>query len=150
MNEDVKKIEKRLQEIIDKNEDSIKGFRKAAEKSKDVSTKSYFTKRAENRESFLTQLKNASPELRLGNEKIEGTTAGAAHRTWMDVKAFFSSDNDESMLEEAVRGDKSAIEEYNEVIAETHLPGRVKEILREQRDIIQNDLETSDILEDFR
>ncbi|MGY8913917.1 MAG: PA2169 family four-helix-bundle protein [Flavobacteriales bacterium] len=150
MNEDVKEIENRLQEIIDKNEDAIKGFQKAAENSKDVGTKSYFSERVKSRKNFLTQLKNASPELSLGNEKIEGTTAGAAHRTWMDIKAFFSNDNDESMLEEAVRGDKSAIEEYNEVLAETHVPARVKEILREQRDSIQNDLETSDILEDFR
>ncbi|PKB00571.1 uncharacterized protein (TIGR02284 family) [Flavobacteriaceae bacterium MAR_2009_75] len=150
MNADVKSIENKLQEVIDKNEDAVKGFEKAAENSKEVSTKNYFLGRIENRKSFLTQLKNAVPELQLGNEKIEGTTAGAAHRTWMDVKAFFSGDNDESMLEEAVRGDKSAIKEYSEVIAETQVPARVKEILREQRSTIQNDLETSDILEDFR
>ncbi|WP_209400381.1 PA2169 family four-helix-bundle protein [Pseudozobellia sp. WGM2] len=150
MNADVKSIEKKLQDVIDKNEDAVKGFEKAAENSKEVSTKNYFLGRIENRKSFLKQLKNAVPELQLGNEKIEGTTAGAAHRTWMDVKAFFSGDNDESMLEEAVRGDKSAIKEYSEVIAETQVPARVKEILREQRSTIQNDLETSDILEDFR
>ncbi|QCW98963.1 PA2169 family four-helix-bundle protein [Aggregatimonas sangjinii] len=150
MNDDVKKIEEKLQEVIDKTEDAIKGFNKAAENASDVSTKTYFSRRAKNRQRFLTQLKNASPDLRLGNEDIDGTTAGAVHRTWMDVKAFFSADNDESMLEEAVRGDKSAIEEYNEVLAETHVPARVKEILREQRDAIQNDLETSEILEDFR
>ncbi|MEJ1221374.1 PA2169 family four-helix-bundle protein [Sediminicola sp. 1XM1-17] len=150
MNEDVKKIENRLQEIIDKNEDAIKGFQKAEENSKDVGIRNYFSARVKNRENFLKQLKNASPELILGNENIEGTTAGAAHRTWMDVKAFFSNDNDEAMLEEAVRGDKSAIEEYSEVLAETHIPARIKEILREQREVIQNDLETSDILEDFR
>lgn len=150
MNADVKSIEKKLQEVIDKNEDAVKGFEKAAENSKEVSTKNYFLGRIENRKSFLKQLKNAVPELELGNDKIEGTTAGAAHRTWMDVKAFFSGDNDESMLEEAVRGDKSAIKEYSEVIAGTQVPARVKEILREQRSTIQNDLETSDILEDFR
>ena len=150
MNADVKSIEKKLQEVIDKNEDAVKGFEKAAENSKEVSTKNYFLGRIENRKSFLKQLKNAVPELELGNDKIEGTTAGAAHRTWMDVKAFFSGDNDESMLEEAVRGDKSAIKEYSEVIAGTQVPSRVKEILREQRSTIQNDLETSDILEDFR
>jgi len=150
MNEDVKSIEKKLREVIDKTEDAIKGFEKAAENSKEVSTKTYFSGRVKSRKQFLTQLKSASPELELGNEEIDGTTAGAAHRTWMDVKAFFSADNDESMLEEAVRGDKSAIKEYDEVIAETLVPGRVKEILREQREAIQNDLETSDILEDFR
>lgn len=150
MNNDVKKVQKRLLEVIDKNEDAIKGFQKAVENSKEVSTKTYFSGRIENRKRFLKQLKNASPELSLGNEEIKGTTTGAAHRTWMDVKAFFANDNDEVMLQEAVKGDKSAIEEYNEVLGESQVPRRVKEILREQRDAIQNDLETSEILEELR
>ena len=150
MNSEVKTIENKLRDIIDKNEDAIKGFQKAAENSKDVATENYFKGRIDNRMNFLKQLKNASPELKLGNEEIEGTTTGAAHRTWMDVKAFFSGDADDAMLEEAVRGDKSAVKEYNEVLAEAQVPARVKEILREQRDVIQNDLETSDILENFR
>lgn len=150
MNIDVKKIENMLQEVVEKNEDAIKGFRKAAENSKDEALRDYFSNRAEKRLLFLKQLKNAAPELALGNSGIDGSTAGAIHRTWMDVKAFFSSDNDEAMLEEAVRGDKSAIDEYNEVLAEVHVPGRVKEILREQRDVIQHDLDTADTLEDLR
>lgn len=150
MNEDVKEIESKLSEIIEKNEDAIKGFEKAADNADEAGIKSFFLKRAENRRSFLTQLRNSVPELDLGDREIEGSTTGAAHRTWMDIKSFFSADDDEAMLEEAVRGDKAAVEEYNEVLAETHVPMKVKEILREQRDSIQNDLETSDILEDYR
>jgi len=150
MNEDIKKIENRLKDIVEKNEDAVKGFEKAAENAKEVGTQSYFRKKAENRKIFIRTLRNATPALNLGDKEIEGSTAGTAHRTWMDVKAFFSGDNDEAMLEEAIRGDKSALEEYNEVLSETHVPHRVKEIVREQRDVLQNDLETSKILEDFR
>ena len=150
MNTDVKKIEKKLQEVVEKNEDAIKGFDKAAENSKDEAIKSYFRGRIENRKLFLVQLNNAASGLDLGDSDIDGSTKGSMHRTWMDVKAFFSSDNDEAMLEEAVRGDKAAIEEYNEVLAETQVPARIKEILREQRDFIQNDLETSHILEEHK
>jgi len=150
MNEDVKKIEKKLQEVIEKNEDAIKGFQKAAENSDDNAIESYFTGRIEQRKQFLVQLKNAASELDLGDSDIDGSAAGSMHRAWMDVKAFLSGDDDEAMLEEAVRGDKSAIEEYNKVIAETYVPARIKEILREQRDFIKNDLETSSILEAHR
>ncbi|RKN78689.1 ferritin-like domain-containing protein [Ulvibacterium marinum] len=150
MNKDIEKIENRIKDILEKNEDAIKGFDKGAENAKELGTKAYFARRAENRKMFLKQLRNSVTELNVGNNEIEGSTAGAVHRTWMDVKAFFASDNDESMLEEAVRGDKSAIKEYNEVLTETMIPYRVKEIIREQRDSIQNDLETSEILEDFR
>lgn len=150
MNKDIKEIENRLKDVITKNEDAVKGFEKGAENAKEIGIQSYFRKKAQQRTTFLKTLRNATPALNLGDSEIEGSTAGAAHRTWMDIKAFFSGDNDESMLEEAVRGDKSAVKEYNEVLAETHVPHRVKEILREQRDVIQNDLETSEILEDFR
>lgn len=150
MNKDIKKIEDMIKDVITKNEDAVKGFDNAAENAKEVGIQNYFENKARERRMFITTLKNSSPELELGDNEIDGSAAGTAHRAWMDIKAFFSGDNDESMLEEAVRGDKSAIEEYNEVLAETLVPHRVKEILREQRNTIQNDLETSKILEDFR
>jgi uncharacterized protein (TIGR02284 family) len=150
MNTDIKEIEERLKDVVEKNEDSVKGFEKAADHAKELGTKSYFEKKAEERKRFIKQLRNATPALEIGNSKVEGSTKGAVHRSWMDVKALFSGDNDEAMLKEAVRGDKAAIDEYSEVMAETMMPHRVKEILREQKDTIQNDLETSEILENFR
>lgn len=150
MNNDIQAIESRLKDVVERTEDSVKGFEKAANIAKELGTKSYFEQKAKERKRFIKQLHNATPVLDLGNTKVEGSIKGAAHRSWMDMKAFFSSDNDEKMLEEAVRGDKAAIKEYNEVIADTNVPGRVREILREQKDVIQNDLETSEILESFR
>ncbi|PIB27997.1 hypothetical protein BFP77_10880 [Maribacter sp. 4U21] len=148
MNNDIKIIENKIKAIIEKNEDSVKGFEKASENAKEIGIKAYFEKRADQRRLFVKTLHNAVPELKTQNAD-DGTTKGSIHRAWMDVKAFFSGDNDEAMLEEAVRGDKSAISEYNEILAETMIPHRVKEIIREQRDAIQNDLETSKILEEI-
>lgn len=149
MNKDIEKMEEKLKDVIRKNEDAVKGFEKAAENSKTEGIQSYFQKKAMERTRFIKTLRNATPSLKLGDPG-DGSTTGKIHRTWMDVKAFFSGDTDEVMLEEAIKGDKSAIEEYNEVLAETHVPQRVKEILREQRDEIQYDLETSEVLEDYR
>lgn len=150
MNKDIKEIESRLKDVLEKNEDSIKGFEKAANHAKELGTKSYFEQKAKERRRFITQLRNATPALKLGNTKIEGSTKGMVHRAWMDTKALFSSDNDEAMLKEAVRGDKAAIDEYNEVMGHVMVPYRVKEILKEQKEAIQNDLETSEILDTFR
>jgi len=150
MNTDIKEIENRLKDVVEKNEDSVMGFEKAASHANELGTKSYFNKKAEERKTFIKQLRNATPALELGNTKIEGSKKGAVHRSWMDAKAFLTKDNDESMLKEAVRGDRAAIEEYNEVMAHTMVPHRVKEILREQKEVIQNDLETSEILENVR
>jgi uncharacterized protein (TIGR02284 family) len=148
MNKDIEKIEEKIKDVIRKNEDAVKGFEKAAENAKTEGIQSYFRNKAIERTRYIKTLRNATPALEIGDP--DGSTAGNLHRTWMDVKAFFSRDNDEVMLEEAIKGDRSAIEEYNEVLAESQVPHRVKEILREQRDAIRNDLETSVILEDYR
>ena len=76
--------------------------------------------------------------------------AGKAHRAWMDVKALFSLDSAEAMLEEAIRGEKSAIEEYEEVLEDTSLPSTTAAILRSQKEAIQNGLSNIKMLEDIR
>ncbi|WP_405413896.1 PA2169 family four-helix-bundle protein [Maribacter sp. Asnod1-A12] len=150
MNTDIKKIEDHLKDLISKNEDAIKGFEKASENSKDVGIKSYFEKKIIDRMQFLKELRASVPELELGSVHIEGSAAGTLHRTWMDVKAFFAEDNDEAMLEEAIRGDKAAINDYDNALADVMMPHRLKEIIRVQKEQLQNDLETTEVLEDYR
>jgi len=150
MNKDIEKIEDRLKDLVSKNEDAIKGFEKASKNSEQVGIKSYFEKKVVERMQFLRELRASVPELDLGSVEIDGSAAGTLHRTWMDIKAFFSGDNDEAMLEEAVRGDKAAIEDYDKALTETMMPQRLKEIIRAQRNKLHNDLETTEILEDYR
>lgn len=150
MNKDIEQIEDRLKDLVTKNEDAIKGFEKASKNAEQVGIKSYFENKVVERMHFLKELRASVPDLNLGSVEIDGSTAGAAHRTWMDVKAFFSGDNDEAMLEEAVRGDKAAMKDYDKALTETMVPPRVKDIIRAQREKLQNDLETTEILEDYK
>ncbi|MDO6518733.1 ferritin-like domain-containing protein [Zobellia uliginosa] len=149
MNSDIKEIEESINDIIQKNEDAIKGYDQAVENSKEIGLKSYFQNKAIERRNFLLELKAATPALKT-REEVEGSVTGALHRTWMDVKTFFSGDNDKAMLEEAIRGDKAAIDEYNEVLADTHLPLKAAAVIRKQRDWLLDDLKTIKTLEDVR
>jgi len=54
------------------------------------------------------------------------------------------------MFEEAIQGDKGAVAEYNEVLADTHLPSEAAAIIRRQRDRINQNLEKIRIIEDVR
>ena len=67
----------------------------------------------------------------------------------MDIKAFLSLDDEESMLEEAIRGEKAAIEEYENVICETSLPSSTKSLLESQKNKIENGLNNIKTLEDL-
>ncbi|WP_421824470.1 ferritin-like domain-containing protein [Flagellimonas oceanensis] len=147
MNNDIKEIESNLNDIVQKNEDAIKGYKKAAENAKETGLQNYFLNKARERRNFLNELKASTPALDIGND-MDGTAKGAMHRTWMDIKAFFSGENDESMLEEAIRGDKAAVEEYNEVLADIHLPINAASVIRKQRNWIVQDMEANKKLED--
>ncbi|MGJ8592604.1 MAG: ferritin-like domain-containing protein [Aquaticitalea sp.] len=138
----------RLNDLLEKTYDAEKGFKKASENAKHAGLKSYFGNKAQERYDFGHQLKS---ELKsFGQEPDKGgSVTGAAHRTWMEVKSWFSADEDESMLEEAIRGEKASVEEYREVLEETTLPVSTKEILLQQKNTIEKGLSNIKRLEDL-
>ncbi|QLG46506.1 ferritin-like domain-containing protein [Costertonia aggregata] len=137
-----------LEEILEKNRDAEKGYRKAAENADSHSLKSYFENKASERAQFNNALKR---EMVANYDDIDDDSSftGSIHRAWMDVKAFFSGDDDEAMLEEAIRGDKAAVEEYDEVLDDTHLPSSIATLIREQKTKIRTDLNKIKSMEDL-
>ncbi|MBC8769776.1 PA2169 family four-helix-bundle protein [Arenibacter sp. BSSL-BM3] len=144
-----RKLVDQLEEILEKNRDAEKGYRKAAENAESHGLKAFFDRKSNQRKQFNESLKR---ELVANYDEIDddGSFTGTMHRAWMDVKAFFSGDNDESMLEEAIRGDKAAVEEYEEVLKEELLPMSVGTIIREQLMKIKADLNQIKSLEDLK
>ncbi|WP_340201848.1 PA2169 family four-helix-bundle protein [Ascidiimonas sp. W6] len=143
------KVSGKLNDLLEKTYDAEKGFQKAAKNVKHAGLIDYFEKKAQQRYDFGHELKQ---EIKSFGGEIDkgGSITGDAHRTWMDIKAFLSLETEESMLEEAIRGEKAAIEEYDEVLAETSLPSSTKAILSAQKLRIQKGLNTIKRLEDLR
>ena len=137
-----------LEEILEKNRDAEKGYRKAAENADSQSLKSYFETKSHERNQFNKALKSAMVSS-YDNIDDDSSFTGSIHRVWMDVKAFFSADNDESMLEEAIRGDKAAVEEYDEVLEDATLPPTIQTLIREQKTKIRTDLNKIKSMEDL-
>lgn len=139
----------KLNELLEKTYDAEKGFKKAADNTDNPQLKSYFESKSKQRYDFGHELKTEI--MSFGQEVVKGDSfTGKAHRAWMDVKALFSLDNAESMLEEAIRGEKAAIDDYEDVLSDTSLPSTTATILRSQKDAIQNGLANIKILEDVR
>lgn len=141
-------ISNKLNALLEKNYDAEKGFKKAAENTDHTFLKRYFERKSKERHNFGYELNN---EIRSFGERSEesGSLTGVAHRAWMDIKAIFSQDSDESMLEEAIRGEKAALQEYKDVLNETSLPISTHTILLKQQDSIESDLNTIKRLEDL-
>lgn len=56
----------------------------------------------------------------------------------MDIETAFSSNNESTILSEVQKGEKAAVEEYNDVIKDTTLPPTTQRILTSQRDTINS------------
>ena len=125
-------ISKKLNELLEKNYDAEKGYKLAAEKVNNQKLKNFFSERAQERYDFGHELKS---EIRnFGEEPDKGSSlAGDAHRSWMNLKASLSGDKDEAVLEEAIRGEKKAVEEYEDILKEQEIPATTGNILMKQK-----------------
>lgn len=142
-------IGNKLNDLLEKTYDAEKGFKKAAENTEHARLKSYFERKSKERYDFGHELKDEIHSFGQEVDKGDSLTS-KAHRAWMDVKALFSSDNEEAMLEEAIRGEKAAVEEYEEVLKETALPPSTGTLLMKQKQTIESGLSTIKRLEDLK
>ena len=142
------KIAGKLNSLLEKNYDAEKGYKLASEKVKNEKLKRFFTERAQERYDFGHELKT---EIRnFGENPDKGSSlAGDAHRSWMNLKASLSDDKDESVLEEAIRGEKAAVEEYESVLKEQEIPASTSNILMKQKNSIVASLNEVKSLEEL-
>lgn len=138
-----------LNELLEKNYDAEKGYKNAAENTDHVGLKAFFNRKASQRYDFGHELKD---EIRAFGEQPDksGSITGDVHRVFMDLKKFLSSSDNEAVLEEAIRGEKATIENYENVLEDTTLPPSTKAILERQKAAIEQDLSTIKSLEDLQ
>jgi uncharacterized protein (TIGR02284 family) len=141
-------LEKRLQDIFEKNVDARKGYDNAAENAESYDLRFFFQNKSKEREAFNQELLREI-SAHYGEPDTSGSATGALHRTWMDIKSFFSGNSDESMLEECIRGDTAAAKEYEEILENEDLPMTIATIIRDQNMRIQADLNKIKSLEDL-
>ncbi|MBP2832919.1 PA2169 family four-helix-bundle protein [Aquimarina sp. U1-2] len=148
MNDVKEEILDELKEILEKNIDAEKGYKKASENTDHDNLKRYFDRKATERSRFNTELKTEMANA-YDDFDVDGSFTGSMHRAWMDVKALFSADDAESMLEESIKGDKAAVEEYDDVLKENTIPENLRALLSRQRETIQNDINENNSLENL-
>ncbi|WGH75376.1 PA2169 family four-helix-bundle protein [Tenacibaculum tangerinum] len=142
--------ENKFNDLLEKAYDAEKGFKKAAENVENSSLQRFFNQKAEERQVFRSELRNELRSNGLEINEEDGSVAGTIHRAWMDTKAFFSFDNEESMLEEVRNGEKAALEDYEDLLEDNNLPTSTVNVLRKQRNAIESSYNRADYLEDIR
>lgn len=143
---DFDKISNKLNELLVKNYDAEKGYINAMQNVDSDRLKSFFRERSEERSRFAQQLRTQI--LTYGGEpKESGSFAGLAHRNWMSLKSLFSSNDEEAILEETIKGEKASLEDYNDILSMSNLPTSVETIIASQKNSIWNVIHTAEKLE---
>ena len=139
-----------LTDLLEKNYDAEKGYRKALEHTTNPDLKRFLKGQAVQRNHFATELDKHIHQLNEHpKEKSDGSTLGSIHRFWMGFKNSVSKQSDESILEECIRGEKASLKEYEEKLKNNILTPDIKLMLEEHRDKIQKTLKQIKILEDL-
>ena len=142
------KISNKLNELLVKNYDAEKGYLNAIDNVDSDRLKMFFKRRASERSEFAKELRTEI--LRYGEmPEDSGTFKGTVHRNWMNLKSLFSSNNEEAILEEAIRGEKASLEEYKEILQDRNLPPTIDSILLKHKSAIQAAINTEKVHEEL-
>lgn len=130
-----KEIVSTLNGLVETLKDGEKGFTSAAEKAKDPSLKSLFTKYASQRTEYAAELQRFVAQL--GGEPASSGHLGASlHRGWMGLKEALSKNEDKALIEECESGEDAAVKAYRDALAKG-LPPQVQSVVETQFSGIQ-------------
>lgn len=137
-----------LQNIIEKNYDAEKGYKKAMTDAKNPALKNFLAQQAAQRSRFATTIDSRLRQLG-ETPKESGSVTGTLHRAWIDIKSSLSGNDDEAVLEEVIRGEKASVDEYQDVLQKHTLAPEITQELQSQLGDIQGTLNRVKRLEDI-
>lgn len=106
-----------LNNLIAIAKDGVSGMSSAADNAKDPSLKATLQQLSQQRGSVAAELQGMVRGLG-GAAEDAGTTLGAAHRAFMNVKDAVTGYDDAKLLEECERGEDHAVAKFREAIGE--------------------------------
>ena len=119
-----------LNNLIETVKDGEQGFRTAAEGLTDPQTKALFNDYSRQRAQMARELQDEVRSLG-GDPEKAGSTAGALHRGWIDIKSAVTGKNPHAIVAEAERGEDSAKNAYDEALKES-LPPSARTVVQQQ------------------
>jgi uncharacterized protein (TIGR02284 family) len=132
-----REMEKVLLDVIKVLQDGQKGFADIGEHLNDETLKRYFLAESLKRANFRAELENELHRAGMADVKESGSTAGALHRAWGDLKAKLGLGSDHELLATAEEGEDTAKKAYQNAL-EHNLPLPIRQLLTEQQSHIQS------------
>lgn len=121
-----------LNDLIETLKDGQNGFSDAAAAVASPDLKSLFGEYAQQRSRFAGELQAHARAVGENEPATTGSTAGALHRGWINLKAALTSKDDHAILAECERGEDIAVAAYKKALEETGFPAYVLDTIRSQ------------------
>lgn len=136
-----REIVRDLKELLAILNDGKEGYEKSSEATDKIELKGLFLKFSAQRAFFAEELKAHIATHGGHAENEKGGIIGALHRVWIDVKQALSNKEDKAILDAVATGEIAALQTYNRYIADYSDHADHIELLRRQRDGIQEALQ---------
>lgn len=109
---------KEVQNLIEINIDSGKGFSEAAKNIENSAVARYFRECGSRREGYATELQRYVAQSGAKPED-SGSIKGTMHRWWLDLRGTVQDGDEHAVLAEAERGEDAIKERYERVLKST-------------------------------
>jgi len=119
-----------LNHLIETCKDAERGFRHLAQHASNPVLKSLFLDLASQRARFAADLLPHAQRLG-GARAADGTAAGALHRTWIDLRAALSRNDQTAVVREAERGEQFSLGVFKDALGGI-LPPTVRDVVASQ------------------
>ena len=126
-----KEIISTINSLIETLKDGQEGFKQASEAVKDSNLKSLFSEFSLQRSKFAGELQAQAHQMGESKPEDSSSTAGALHRTWINLKSAITTQDDHAILAECERGEDSAVAEYKKAM-EADVSGPVRDVISRQ------------------
>jgi uncharacterized protein (TIGR02284 family) len=137
-----------LNDILEKTYDAQRGYKNAAENTNHVQLKKWLIQQGARRTHYAAALSSEMKNMNLEPD-LDGSVKGDLHRGWLNLKLNFTAGKDETILEECLKGEHEAVDEYKDVLEHKEaLPPTITSILEAQKDEIQSTVNKIKRLED--
>ena len=129
-----------LENLLQLINDGREGYHHAAEKTENPALKATFLKISGERIVDAEELKEHIATHGGEADNQAGGVLGGLHRTWISITEAFTGNSDSALLDAIITGEKAAIAKYDEYIADYADHADHLELLKSQREGIQDAL----------
>jgi uncharacterized protein (TIGR02284 family) len=119
-----------LNDLIEVSKDGEEGFRTCAEAVKSPQLKTFFEQKGQRCALGAAQLQQKVRELG-GDPERSGSTAGALHRFWINLRSTLAGMDEHAILDECERGEDAARRTYENALKKD-LPADVRLLIEKQ------------------